>query len=237
MTRRLAILGYHRVGPPPPGSWETWFSVPEETFVDHLRYLDDHRWRVIALSELLAGIDEPDTLGERSVLLTFDDAYRSLCDSGLHVLDAFGYPGACFVPTDFIGRPNHFDVANGEPEEPICDTDDLRTLDRGGIAVHSHAASHTGFSELDAAAQEAELARSKDALEAAVGKAVEAVAFPYGDVGRNGHALNAALRRNGYRLGFLYGGAPIKLPIADPYRLPRVAVGPDTDLAAELGER
>jgi hypothetical protein len=34
----------------------------------------------------------------------------------------------------------------------------------------------------------------------------------------------------------LYGGGPNRLPAADPYRLTRLAVGPDTDLQAELRE-
>jgi hypothetical protein len=34
----------------------------------------------------------------------------------------------------------------------------------------------------------------------------------------------------------LYGGGPAHLPAADPYRLTRLAVGPDTDLQAELWE-
>ena len=235
--RRLAILGYHRVGPPPPGSWETWFSIPEETLVSHVRQLRDGGWRVIGLGELLAALDDASALGPRTALLTFDDGYRTLRGAALRVLRDFGCPATCFVPTDFIGRRNLFDVENGEPEEAICDVDDLRALVAAGIAVQSHGASHTAFSALDDAARERELRVSRKALEAALGTPVEALAFPYGDVGRNGDGLDAALRRNGYRLAFLYGGGPTRLPIADPYRLPRIAIGPDTDVAAEVADR
>ena len=41
MTRTVAVLGYHRVGPSSAGSWETWFSVPAGTFAEHLRVLDE----------------------------------------------------------------------------------------------------------------------------------------------------------------------------------------------------
>lgn len=43
-----------------------------------------------------------------------------------------------------------------------------------------------------------------------------------------------SLQGTGYRAAFLYKGGPVSLPAADPYRLTRLAMGPDTDLRAEL---
>ena len=34
--RQLAILGFHKIGEPAAGGWETWFYIPEATFVEHL---------------------------------------------------------------------------------------------------------------------------------------------------------------------------------------------------------
>jgi peptidoglycan/xylan/chitin deacetylase (PgdA/CDA1 family) len=233
-VRTLAILAYHRVGPPPPGSWETWFSVSEDTFVAHLRYLKEHGWRVIDLDELFAALEAPNALGERSVLITFDDGHRTLCAAAARALAEFRFPAVCFVPSDFVGRSSLFNVKDGEPEEPICDVAELRELRRARVSVQSHGASHEPFTQLDPATQERELARSKAVLEAAVGHPVQAFAFPYGDVGPNGRELDDALRRTGYRAAFAYSGGPISLPITNPYRLPRVPIGPDTDLAQEL---
>jgi hypothetical protein len=42
-SRSLAILAYHKIGEPPPGGWQTWFYVPEENFVGHLRLAFEHR--------------------------------------------------------------------------------------------------------------------------------------------------------------------------------------------------
>jgi hypothetical protein len=46
--------------------------------------------------------------------------------------------------------------------------------------------------------------------------------------------LREALVRAGYRAAFGYGGQPFSTPVNDPYRLERVAMGPDTDLEAAL---
>src|SRR5262249_43971277 len=85
MTRLIAILGYHKIGPW-PGDWETWYYVPEETFAGHLRALREGGWRFLDASAFLRGLDDPDTLPWRSALVTFDDGYRSLLEHGLPTL-------------------------------------------------------------------------------------------------------------------------------------------------------
>lgn len=230
----LAILGFHKIGEPPTGGWETWFYIPEATFAAQLSYLRENGWQVVDLATLLKGLAEPQSLPERAVLLTFDDGYRSMRHVALPWLLRFGYPAVLFVPTDFIGGYNRFD-AGCEPEEAICGWEDLRELERYGASVQSHGASHQAFSELDSIEQEEELQQSKAVLEAGLRKRVEVFSYPYGDNGANPRVLERTLKRTGYRAACLYGGAPNPLPLDEPYRLARVAMGPDTDLQAELG--
>lgn len=231
--RRLAILGYHKIGAPSRGAWETWYYVPESTFLDHLGYLRENGWRVIDLAALLRGLASPGELPRRAALITFDDGYKSVLEVALPCLLRFGYPAVHFVPTDFIGGRNWFD-GGAEPEEDICGWDDLRELERRGVSVQPHGAAHRRLSELDAGELEKELRRPKDVLEAGLGKAVECFSFPYGDGGPDPRATGRELHRAGYRAACLYAGGPNRLPVADPYRLDRVAVGPDTDLRTAL---
>jgi peptidoglycan/xylan/chitin deacetylase (PgdA/CDA1 family) len=167
-------------------------------------------------------------------LLTFDDGYRSNLEVAVPWLLRIGYPAVIFVPTDFIGGHNSFDADN-EPEEMICSWEDLRELERSGVSVQSHGVGHRAFSELSRAEQDEELLRSKAVLEAGLGKSVEAFCFPYGDAGVDAQEVGGALKRAGYRAAFTYGGGLNALPIADPYRVDRLTMGPDTDLVAELG--
>ena len=113
--RTLAILGFHKIGPAPDG-WETWFYVPQATFVSYLDYLKEDGWQVLDVAAFLRGLAEPDSLPQRAALITFDDGYRSILDYGLPELRLFGYPAVMFVPTAFIGGHNDFDADN-EPEE------------------------------------------------------------------------------------------------------------------------
>jgi peptidoglycan/xylan/chitin deacetylase (PgdA/CDA1 family) len=233
--RRLAILGFHKIGPPPAGGWETWSYVPEATFAGYLGHLRDAGWRVLDLAAFLAGLEAPGELPERAALLTFDDGYRSNLAVAVPWLRRFAYPAVMFVPTAFLGGRNTFDDGV-EPEEAICGWDELRALERAGVAVQSHGVSHRALSGLDPAEAEAELRRSRAALEDGLGRPVTVFCYPYGDGGRDPAGVAAALRRAGYRAACLYGGGPNPVPPADVYRLARLAMGPDTDLAAALAE-
>jgi peptidoglycan/xylan/chitin deacetylase (PgdA/CDA1 family) len=237
--RTLAILGFHKLGPA-PGGWETWFYIPQATFVGYLNYLKADGWQVLDVNAFLRGLADPDSLPERAALITFDDGYRSFLDSGLPALRAFGFPAVMFVPTAFIGGHNDFDADN-EPGEAICGWEHLRELERCGVSVQSHSVSHRAFSELNPTEQEQELLRSKAALEDGLGKPVEVFSYPYGECGPEPVAARKVVERAGYRAACLYGGRPQRMPVADPYRLARVAMGPDTDLprclAPRLGRR
>jgi peptidoglycan/xylan/chitin deacetylase (PgdA/CDA1 family) len=227
----VAVLGFHKIGAFPPTGWPSWFYIPESTFIEQVNVLHDGGWEPIDIPRFLRGLHEPDTLPERAALLTFDDGYKSMRDVTLPLLQELDVSAVLFVPTGFVGGRNTFDFGV-EPDEPICDWEDLRALAEGGVSIQSHALSHRRFSELSTQERRRELAESKAALEASMGTSVDVIAFPYGDSGPADSSL--LLADAGYTAAFLYGGGPVRLPVGDPYRLERIAMGPDTDLRSAL---
>ncbi|MEK6252246.1 MAG: polysaccharide deacetylase family protein [Actinomycetota bacterium] len=230
----LAILSYHKVGSPGSNGWNTWYYVPEATFVRHLEHLRSRGWQPIDSAAFLKGLKDPTALPRRAALLTFDDAYCSVARIALpHLLD-FGFPGVVFVPTRYIGGTNEFDLESHQPQESICSWSELELLERHGVSAQSHGASHRAFSDLSIAEIEQELVQSKATLEDRLGTPVDLFAFPYGDRGVAADVVRIALERYGYKAACLYGGGPLSLPVGDRYQLARLAIGRDTDLAAEL---
>jgi peptidoglycan/xylan/chitin deacetylase (PgdA/CDA1 family) len=141
-----------------------------------------------------------------------------------------------FAATNFIGGTNRFDQ-DVEPEEPICDWDDLLVMQRSGVSVQSHGVTHRRLSELGLDELRHELQDSKALLEARTGRPVTLFSFPYGDSGLNPEVTATELSKAGYRAAFLYGGGVERLAAASCYRLSRLAIGADTDLAGILGQR
>jgi peptidoglycan/xylan/chitin deacetylase (PgdA/CDA1 family) len=224
---RVAVLGYHKIGPPPE-EWWSWQYVPGDVFAHQIGYLREEGWEPLTAGDLVRGLDSPESLPERSFLVTFDDAYLSLRDGAVEQLDRLEVPGVVFAPTDLVGGWNSFDDQI-EPREDICDWDTLRTFETHRVSVQSHGVSHRGFSTLTPDEQAREARESKRVLERELGGAVELFAYPYGEAGRPD-----VLSQAGYRAGFGYGGGPFSVPPGDPYLLPRLAMGPDTELREEL---
>jgi peptidoglycan/xylan/chitin deacetylase (PgdA/CDA1 family) len=231
--KELAILSFHKIGEPAPGGWSTWFYIPEKTFIRQLNDLKSGGWMVLNHTQFLEGLENPSSLPDRSALITFDDGYRSMLTVALPVLRRFGFPSVLFVPTDYVGRSNAFD-GGGEPEEAICGWDELLELEHAGVSIQSHGVSHHPFSNMNLEGQRGELLGSKAILESRLKKPVEIFAFPYGDDGLHPEQVGEELEQAGYRAACLYRGGPITMPVADRYRLPRLAMGPDTNLDAAL---
>ncbi len=231
--RRLAVLGFHKIGSPPVQGWDSWFYISTTIFDGFLCWLKESDWRVISADQFVTGLESPETLPPRSVLLTFDDGCRSMRYVTLPLLRRFNFPAVLFVPTGFIGLVNSFD-AGIEPEESICDWADLMELQRYGVSIQSHSVSHRPFSALDPVERDRELNDSKALLEDRLGNPVDFFSFPYGDYGGDRLASASALRRSGYKAAYLYGGGPMPVPVLDVYQISRLKIGPDTDLGREL---
>src|SRR5207248_10849522 len=55
-ARVVAVLGYHKIGPPAAGGWETWYYVPEATFETQLVRMRGDGWEFIDVVTLLRGL-------------------------------------------------------------------------------------------------------------------------------------------------------------------------------------
>ena len=187
------------------------------------------------VERFIAGLRAPELIPPKSFLVTFDDAYRSLREDALECLDRLRLPAVVFAPTDFVGGWNRFDH-DTEPREEICEWATLRELARHGVSIQSHGVTHRALSTLPLSEQEREAAASRHLLEKQLGSPVRLFAYPYGDPGDE-QRLPGVLRRAGYEAAFGYGGGALRLPADNPYMLPRLAMGPDTDVREELALR
>ncbi len=113
----------------------------------------------------------------------------------------------------------------------------LRELEHCDVSIQSNWSSHQRFSDLDLGEQKKQLLKSKFVLESNLGKPVEVFSFPYRDNGVNQQEIVSVMKSIGYQAACLFGGGINPQPSADPYRLSRLAMEPDTDLRTALGQR
>jgi peptidoglycan/xylan/chitin deacetylase (PgdA/CDA1 family) len=175
----LLILCYHAVS----GSWPAVGAVEPDALERQVRHLLRRRYRPLTLSAALAA--DP---GERRLVVTFDDAFGSVLERGLPVLERLGAPATLFVPTDFAAEAAPMTwstlgkwVGTAHESELRCMSwDDVRRLATAGWEIGSHTCSHPRLTSLGQPAVADELLRSRQACEEEIQRRCATLAYPFG---------------------------------------------------------
>jgi peptidoglycan/xylan/chitin deacetylase (PgdA/CDA1 family) len=212
----VLVLCYHAVSESFPAS----LSVTPAAFERQLDLLQRAGYRGVTFAD---AVREP---ADRTVAITFDDAYLSVLLLGKPLLDAVGYPATVYAPTAYLDtpeRPLAWDGIEqwlgGEHERELLPMtwDQLGELAEAGWEVGSHTLTHPHLTQLDDLALREELTGSKAELERRLGRC-ETLAYPYGD---HDERVVAAAGAAGYAAA---GTLPGRLHAERPLAWPRVGV-------------
>ncbi|HSK50804.1 MAG TPA: polysaccharide deacetylase family protein [Solirubrobacterales bacterium] len=179
--RDLLVLCYHAVS----ADWPSQLAVPPSRLDAQLRFLIRRGYRPATLTEALrhppAG---------RVLAVTFDDAYRSVIERALPVLERQGVPATVFAPTAYVDEGggelpawsalSQWAGTDHEAELRCMSWDDLRTLAAAGWEIGSHSSTHPVLTALGDAELDAELSGSRAACEEAMQQACTSLAYPFG---------------------------------------------------------
>ena len=125
---RAVILVYHHVDTTTPAST----SVTPERFAGHLDLLAAGGYRVVPLADVVEALRFGKALPDRAVVLTFDDAWRSVYTEAFPLLQRRGWPFTVFVSTDAV------DGRHGN----TMSWNQLREIEAGGGTIGNHSRTH-----------------------------------------------------------------------------------------------
>jgi peptidoglycan/xylan/chitin deacetylase (PgdA/CDA1 family) len=207
---RMAILTYHYVDSAPPmdGPYAQALTVDTVRFREQLDYLVQNGFKTVTLPQLYLAMAGLMQLPPKSVALTFDDGGLDNYTVAFPELEARGLVATFFVITTSVG------------EQGRMSWDDLREMQDAGMCIGSHTARHPDLTMVDNTRLNAELVDSRAAIEAELGTAPVALAYP---AGRFDDRVVRAATEAGYLLAVTTQPG-VTLEPGDPYRLPRVAV-------------
>lgn len=218
-----AILCYHSLSE----TWPAPTNVTPERFERHISWFAGRGYRAATLSDALTAPP-----GERTLVLTFDDAHRSVLEKAAPVLTAHGFVGTVFAATGYVDSGaamdwDGYDVWRDTPHEkelaPMS-WDELGGLVEAGWEIGSHTLTHPRLPEVDDDRLGAELEESGRRCAERLGVPCPTLAYPYG-------LHDARVRRAAGAAGYTVAvtmpqAAEAPLPLA----WPRVGVYRDDDV-------
>jgi peptidoglycan/xylan/chitin deacetylase (PgdA/CDA1 family)/nucleoid-associated protein YgaU len=190
----VPVLVYHNISAQEKGK----LSIASRTFDAQIRQLHDEGYQAITLADFRAFTAGRRQLPRKSVLLTFDDGYKSFVQYARPILKDYGFGATLFVYSDFIGAGSGLSWQ------------DLRTLSEQGYDVQAHSKSHANLRRKEGESEaayakriEAELAYPLTLFKKNLPRPVDALAYPYGEmddelisfVAKYGYAVAFTVRR------------------------------------------
>jgi len=178
-SHAAVILQYHHVSDSTPAST----SISPKQFEVHLQYLKDNDFKVVPLSELIEGIKKQTPLPDKSVAITFDDAYLDVLTQAKPILDQFAYPYTIYVNPGIINRNK--DKENSHYLSWI----QLKALADEGVIIANHGYEHdsmarikNGLTQRQWLSKQTELLLKAEAIiKDHTGQSWRYFAYPYGE--------------------------------------------------------
>ncbi|MET4693077.1 polysaccharide deacetylase family protein [Endozoicomonas lisbonensis] len=210
------FLQYHHVSEDTPRST----SVTPDRLKQHLDYLDDNGFTVKSIVDVVNSVRDGRPLPDKTVVITFDDAYKSIYENAFPLLKEKGYPFTVFVAIEPVDKGYH----------QFLSWDQLREMGKHGatIANHSITHSHMVVKHPDETRQQwvnrnrDEILKTEARIKEKTGQSVKLFAWPFGEA-------NPELRQLLASMGYVGFGqqSGVVGPLSDFTLLPRYPMAAD----------
>jgi len=212
LAASLPILTFHALDDQPSA-----ISFPVGLFRRAMARLHEDGFHTLDLLEAVDCLRRGAAFPERSVVITFDDGYRSVYEGAFPVLERYGMCATVFLT---VGEETSTEPARRLPSlhgRPMLSWAEIREMHSSVMGVGAHTLSHIDLTRAPQHRMEVEIRQSKKIIEDTLGCAVASFAYPYGHFDQRSLAI---IRQHfacacSDRLG-LVG------PRSDPYTLERV---------------
>lgn len=241
---QVAILCYHELDKPRDG-----WAVTTDTFERHLKYLQQQQYHFVSLDEYIAYTSGQQELPEKSVMITFDDGYKSFYTKAYPLLQKYNVPAMLAIVSSWTN-------GEGKPTDvrDLASWDELREMEKSGlVTVVSHSyhlhenqainpqgdlapvASNRLYTgngyesdEIYAARLHNDFARTQELFAANLGHPSKAVVWPYGAA--SGKSIEIAMS-HGMSATFLLNGGVNEPQPQYGQRARRMIIGSNTNVS------
>ena len=210
----LVVLQYHHVSEKTPRST----SISPELFKAHLDYLEKYKFNIVDAKDLPKLFKEKKSLPNHSVIITFDDGYKSIYENAFPLLKKRKWPFTVFVNS----KPHD------EKNPRYMSWKQLKEMSKKGATIANHTDSHLHLIRQRKGESKSEweerrmldIRFAQKRIKQEIGKAYKLFAYPYGEYDM---ALVRQLKNEGY-MAFGQQSGPLSKS-SHPQILPRFPFG------------
>ncbi len=174
-THAAVILQYHHVSDKTP----TITSISPSLFEEHLDYLEDNKYTIWSIKQLVKKLRKQAPISDKVVVITFDDAYESIYTEAFPLLKKRNWPFTVFVATQPVAQR----------VKSFMSWEQLREMQEAGATIANHTTTHAHLVRLKQGESEAawlarvkaEIENAQHALDEHLGPVPKLIAYPYGE--------------------------------------------------------
>jgi peptidoglycan/xylan/chitin deacetylase (PgdA/CDA1 family) len=195
-------------------------SISTREFEWQMRWLHEHNFRILSLSEIIAYLKNGKSLPSHSMAITFDDGFECIYKNAFPILKKYNFPAIIFLVAGYCGRKNDWpDQPTSIPKLMLSNWSQIKEMDRSGIEFGSHTNNHLRLDKISPHQVTEQIEVSKSIIEGYLGHSINILAYPYG---RFNETIIKSVRS-------VYKGACTAKPglieaDSDPYKLARVDI-------------
>lgn len=187
-AQAAVVLQYHHVSNSTPAST----SVTPEVFQQHIDYLAQQRFEVVPLTDLVAKLKRGEPLPDKTVAITFDDAYESVYHTAYPLLKKRNWPFTVFLNTQ----------PHDQEKKSFATWAQVREMADDGVIIANHTTVHNHLLRLkdgETRAQwrtriTAEILDAEKRIKEQTGQSHRILAYPYGEYDNEVKALVKELK-------------------------------------------
>lgn len=211
------ILCYHRFDDPKPKYKQT--NISSKKFLEQIEGLKGDGYKFVSLSTVTNLLKNKKPIGEKYVVITVDDAYKSFYKSAFPILKTKKIPFTLFVYTNAID--------NGYKD--YMSWEEIKEASKyGEVELHSHL--HKNLTTLTQKELETDTKTAMESFEKKMGYKPKHYAIPFGHYNL---AVKNSLKKSGFESILTVDSGAVNIR-SDLHQLERIAIGQETDLKTAI---
>jgi peptidoglycan/xylan/chitin deacetylase (PgdA/CDA1 family) len=217
----LPVLMYHNIST----GLSDGLNIEADKLELQFMYLKEKGYSSLSLKQFISLVNDGMAPPKKSFMLTFDDAYQSIEDKLIPLLERYGFTAVIFVPVAFIGKSNLWDKGF----LPLMTAESLQKISRNPkIEVGLHSFLHRSYNEMDIEDMEEDLSNCRKSLEYYKIPYFNALAYPFGAYPKKDPELKKEMKemfsRTGLEVAFRIGNRLNRFPLKDRFEVKRIDI-------------